>query len=164
MLACLDVSYRQGEATAAAVLFRAWTDDAPCGQHVTRISPIEPYISGAFYRRELPCLLAVLNQIQQPLEAVIIDGYVWLSAKQRLGLGARLYQALGCGTPVIGVAKTVFRGSSWAIPVLRGKSRQPLYVTAVGTDTAEAAGHIAAMHGRHRIPTLLALVDQLTRK
>ena len=39
--------------------------------------------------------------------------------------------------------------------ILRGRSRCPLYVTAVGMDLAEAAGHIQAMHGPYWIPTLL---------
>jgi deoxyribonuclease V len=162
--ACLDVSYRHGVASAAAVLFRGWTDAEACGQRLVQVSPIEPYIPGAFYRRELPCLLAVLEQIEEPLAGVIIDGYVWLSEKQRLGLGARLFQTLEERTPVIGVAKSVFRGSSWAVPVLRGRSQQPLYVTAAGVETSKAAEKVRAMHGRNRIPTLLALVDRLTRE
>jgi deoxyribonuclease V len=47
--------------------------------------------------------------------------------------------------------------------VIRGRSKVPLNVTAVGIDAAEAAECIRRMDGRHRIPTLLKRVDQLAR-
>jgi deoxyribonuclease V len=64
---------------------------------------------------------------------------------------------------VIGVAKTRFMRAEPVETVLRGRSRSPLYVTAVGMDLGEAASHIRAMHGPYRIPTLLKRADQLSR-
>ena len=64
---------------------------------------------------------------------------------------------------VIGVAKTRFARAEPTSEVLRGRGRSPLYVSAVGMDVAEAASHIRAMHGPHRVPTLLKRVDQLSR-
>jgi deoxyribonuclease V len=164
MLACLDVDYRDSEAVAACVLFRAWTDDRGAAEVVEHIPHVEPYQSGEFYRRELPCLLAVLSQVRDPVEAVVIDGYVWLADESRPGLGGRLYEALGRTVPVLGVAKTRFAGVQVARPVVRGVSRRPLWVTAAGIDPDIAAGDIQAMHGSYRIPTLLKRVDQLCRQ
>ena len=95
---------------------------------------------------------------------IIIDGYVWLDADGKPGLGARLHEALGGKIPVIGVAKTPFRGDCWSTAIRRGLSLRPLYITAAGMDTSDAACAIGSMHGKHRIPTLLRLVDQTTRK
>lgn len=97
-----------------------------------------------------------------PARAVIIDGYVWLGAG-RSGLGAHLYDALGQRIAVVGVAKRRFHGAGDAVPVLRGTSQVPLFVTAVGIDLAEAAEGVRRMHGAHRIPTLLKRVDRLSR-
>jgi deoxyinosine 3'endonuclease (endonuclease V) len=49
---------------------------------MARLHLVAPYVSGKFYKRELPCLLAVLAQVDASLE-----------------------------TAVTGVAKTVYRGA-----------------------------------------------------
>jgi deoxyribonuclease V len=164
VIACVDVSYQNNEAVAACILFRSWTDKSSDDEIVERIGQIEEYQPGEFYRRELPCLLAVLHKLREPLEAVIVDGYVWLGDKNLPGLGARLYDRLGGTTVVIGVAKSGFAGAALAVPVLRGRSKRPLYVTAAGMDIMEAARHIQEMHGKFRIPTLLKHADQLSRR
>ena len=98
------------------------------------------------------------------LHTVVVDGHVWLGANEsRPGLGAHLYRALGASIAVVGVAKNSFAGNQ-AIAVLRGQSKRPLYVTAAGTDVADAADAVRAMHGAHRIPTLLHQVDRLARR
>ena len=162
--ACVDVDYREDEAVAACVLFRDWADAGLSGRHVKRLRGIEPYVPGQFYRRELPCLLAVLAEVPDPVELVVIDGYVWLADESRPGLGARMYEALGRKVPVVGVAKTSFAGARLAVPVARGESaKRPLFVTAAGMDVHEAARLVQGMHGPHRIPTLLRRVDALCR-
>ncbi len=161
MIACVDVDYRPTETVAAALFFRAFADAMPEAERVARLPPAAPYEPGRFYLRELPALLAVLAQAPAPPSLVIVDGFVWLDVG-RPGLGARLHEALG-GTPVIGVAKRPFRDAP-AIPVLRGASRTPLLVTAAGIDPRRAAEHVRAMHGAHRLPTLLRRVDRLCRE
>src|SRR5262249_9722907 len=106
MLVCVDVDYRDDRALAAGVLFRAWTDADSALEVVHTIEQAEPYVPGQFYKRELPCLLAVLAEVTEPLDAIVIDGYVWLQDEQTPGLGGHLYEALGRKVPVIGVAKT----------------------------------------------------------
>lgn len=162
MRACVDVDYRDDVTVAACVLFRDWTDAAESGHLIERGPPAAPYEPGQFYRRELPHLLRVLGAVAEPLEAVVIDGYVWLG-EERPGLGAHLYEALGRRVPVIGVAKTAFHSNPHALPVVRGQSRRPLYVTAVGMDAHEAADCVRRMHGASRLPTLLQRVDRLCR-
>jgi len=163
MMACLDVDYHGLEANAAAVLFHSWDDSAGWREIVTRIATPADYRPGQFFRRELPCLLALLALIEEPAEVLIVDGYVWLGKGNQPGLGAHLYEALGGATAVIGVAKSRFAGATAAVPVLRGGSRRPLLVTAAGMDVRVAAHCIETMHGRHRIPTLLQRADQLSR-
>ena len=161
MIVCVDVDYRNDSVVAAAVGFASWTDDASVVEIVvTSDAPPAPYEPGRFYRRELPHITSVLALLVPPFDAVIVDGYVWLG--QDRGLGAHLYDALGGVTPVVGVAKTHYAGAT-AIEVLRGDSVRPLYVTAIGIDAADAAAHVRAMHGEHRIPTQLRRVDQLAR-
>lgn len=163
MIAAVDVAYGPRGAAAACVLFHTFADARPASVHVAQIADVEPYEPGAFYKRELPCILAVLRACGATPGVIVIDGYVWLSADRRPGLGAHLHEALGGNTVVVGVAKTGFMGSAFAIEVMRGGSGRPLYVTAAGVDPAEAAGWIRTMHGEHRLPTLLKQVDRLCR-
>lgn len=163
MIAAVDVYYFNNSAVAAAILFDDWRSDQPAIEIRQNVTNVEPYTPGFFYKRELPCLLKVLEQVKNRFEIIIIDGYVWLNSRKRPGLGAYLYQFLGEKIPVIGVAKTKFKEGSHAVPVLRGRSRRALYVTAAGIKVAVAAKRIESMHGRYRIPTLLKKVDVLCR-
>jgi len=163
MIVCLDAAYGAAGASAAAVLFHAWSDGESAGEIIVQLGSVAEYQPGLFYRRELPCLLAVLDIVREPLETVIVDGYVWLGDGDVPGLGAFLFEALKGVTPVVGVAKSTFAGACYAIPVFRGRSRRPLLVTAAGMDPVAAARNVAAMHGRHRIPTLLKRADLLSR-
>ncbi len=111
----------------------------------------------------LPHLLRVLAVVKEPLEAVVVDGDVWLG-EGRAGLGAHLYEAPGRAVPVNGVAKTASHSPGPAQLVLRGQSLRPLFVTAIGMDPTAAADCIRRMHGASRLPTLLGRVDRLCRE
>lgn len=162
MYCCVDVDYRERSVLAACVAFTGWSAAAPLLERVLATSgPAPDYEPGAFYRRELPYLLAVLATLPEPPRLVIVDGFVWLGT-QRLGLGAHLHTALAGRCAVVGVAKRPYR-DALAIPVQRGSSQQPLFVSAVGIELEEAAAGLRAMHGEHRIPTLLKRVDRLSR-
>lgn len=165
MIAFLDVHYRNGGGRAACALAESWTDAAPVATFAADIPEALPYEPGCFYRRELPCLQAVLRLLPDVPDVLVIDGYVWLDSHGKPGLGAHLHQVAD-GTPVVGIAKTSFRGlegSGLVELVYRGKSTKPLYVTAAGLDVRTAAHAVAHMHGEHRIPTLLRITDILTR-
>ena len=165
MMICIDVDYRDDHAIAAGILFREWTDETPVREIVERIDGIELYIPGQFFRRELPCLLAVLARAGEPIDLVVVDGYVWLGDESHPGLGGHLYEALGRSTAVVGVAKTCFRSATLAVAIRRGEdAKRPLFVTAAGIDVQEAARHVETMHGIYRVPTLLKRVDSACRQ
>jgi deoxyribonuclease V len=165
-IACLDVAYRNSEARAACALAESWQAELPASRYVCDIESVEPYEPGKFYRRELPCLLSVLKLLPAPPDFIVIDGYVWLASESRPGLGAHLHAALGGKTPVIGIAKTPFVGVDACpsvVQVLRGASKRPLFVTAIGVEPAIAGECVLRMAGKHRIPELLKASDQLSR-
>lgn len=162
-IACLDVDYREGSAHSACVVIDGWDAQAPARLATATHPAPAGYEPGAFYKRELPALLAVLARVAEPLAAIVIDGYVWLGRDGEPGLGARLYEAIARRTAVVGVAKTAFRGDDWSQQVLRGTSSRPLFVTAAGMDPSAAADAVRRMHGEHRIPTMLQLADASCR-
>lgn len=163
-LMAVDVHYADdGSARAAGVLFSDWHVAEPDTTLTTRIDQTAPYEPGAFYKRELPCLLALLEQLGQTPSAIIVDGYVTLGADGKDGLGQHLYRALEEKIPVIGVAKTAFASTPEMAELRRGQSDTPLYVTAAGMSQEVAKSCIADMHGPYRMPTLLTVVDRLAR-
>ena len=160
MIVCIDVDYQDASATVALVGFMAWPDELATLEIVSRSStPPAAYEPGRFFERELPYVLGILARVTEPLDAAIVDSYAWLGP-DRPGLGARLHEAIHA--PVIGVAKSSFRGAA-SIEVTRGASANPLYVTSAGIDAEAAADRIRAMHGPFRIPTLLKRCDALCR-
>jgi deoxyribonuclease V len=163
MLACVDVAYREGQARAACLVFPHWRSAEPIRVLKAALDQVADYEPGAFCKRELPGLLAVLDQVAVHLEGVVIDGYVWLADGTVPGLGAHLYEALRGRSAVVGVAKSSYRDDCCSLPVLRGSSRRPLFVTAAGFTPKAAAEAVRAMHGDGRIPTLLRRADRACR-
>jgi deoxyribonuclease V len=68
------------------------------------------------------------------------------------------------GIPVIGVTKSAFKTATHAIPVLRGGSARPLFVTSAGMPRAHAADLVQAMAGPFRRPDVLRRLDALARR
>lgn len=159
MIAALDVRYDEESLTgrAAAVVFERWDDALPLAEYTATFSGVKSYVPGQFFKRELPCLLAVLKKVREPLDQIIVDGFVSLGDKP--GLGIHLWEALDRKVAIVGVAKNHFRFAT-PVEVVRGSSKRPLFVTAVGVDPSAAAESIRQMHGANRIPTLLKHVDQ----
>jgi deoxyribonuclease V len=159
--AAVDVHYPpDGGALAAAVLAGDARFATIVGEHVARLAEVAQYRPGHFYARELPALDAVLA-VAGPVDLLIVDGYVDLDPQGRPGLGAHAHARFG--VPVIGVAKTAFRGATHAVPVRRGTASRPLYVTAAGLDRDEAAEQVRTMAGPYRLPDALRRVDRLAR-
>jgi deoxyribonuclease V len=163
MIACIDVGYQEKSALAACVTISDWEASAPVASHSVVIRNVEEYVPGLFYKRELPCIEAVLNDLGANPDVIVVDGYVWLDAQGKKGLGAHLFELLNGAIPVIGVAKTSFATATNAIEVFRGQSSRPLWVTAIGTNEFDAAKLVRSMHGNQRIPTILTLVDRLSK-
>lgn len=162
----MDVGYDGTKANAASVAFQNWTNDTPIHSNKIIINNIADYEPGQFYKRELPCLIQSLKHYDlDKIDTIIIDGFVWLNSDKKAGLGAYLFEALDKKIPIIGVAKRKFHGENvFMKTVERGKSKNPLFITAEGIELNEAALHIKSMHGNYRIPTLLKEVDRLSRE
>lgn len=159
----VDVQYDEPADTAwvAGVWFAGWRDAVPTRADVRLHFGLTPYEPGQFYRRELPAILELVTESVDcgEVHTVLVDSYVDLGPSP--GMGRHLYQALDGRVRVVGIAKRPFEEAR-PVEVLRGTSTRPLYVTAT-SDPAEAAEGVRAMHGAHRIPTLLKQVDALAR-
>jgi len=164
MILAVDVDYHpDGTACVAGVGFNLWQQEQESNSFLHTVQKVADYQPGQFYKRELPCILELLEVIEERPSLIVVDGYVWLDTQGRAGLGAYLYDHLKREVPVIGVAKTSFQKSPHAWEVLRGQSRKPLFITAAGLDPLSAAECVRRMHGSHRIPTLLKRADHLCR-
>jgi len=162
MFIAIDAQYGEDKAAkVAAVLFEGWSSNPARQEWVIEVANVAEYEPGAFYKRELPCITAILDLISDPLGCIIVDGYVDLGVGKP-GLGRHLFEYLDGKVPVVGVAKSFFPGTD-AEEVLRGVSARPLFVTAAGISAPEAALGVRQMAGRHRLPALLQRVDHLAR-
>jgi deoxyribonuclease V len=162
MFAATDVQYLPtGAARAALVLAGDAAFSHIAAEETALVPEVAPYEPGEFFRRELPPLRAVLASVLPNVELLIIDGYVDLDPSGKPGLGAHAHKEFG--VPVIGVAKTRFATATHAVPVLRGQSAKPLFVTAAGLPLPAAAALVHAMSGKYRLPDALRRADSLAR-
>ena len=159
--AAVDVHYLStGGARAAAVLAADAAFAHVLAERTAVVPRVPAYRPGEFCRRELPPLRAVLEGLRG-LGLLVVDGYADLDAARRPGLGAHAHAEFGI--PVIGVAKSRFRTATHAVPVVRGSSVRPLFVTAAGMPAADAADLVRRMVGRYRLPDALRRADTLAR-
>jgi deoxyribonuclease V len=157
----VDVHYlSSGGARAAAVLAADARFCEVVAERTEVVAEVLPYRPGEFYLRELPPMRAVLHGLDR-LSLLVVDGYADLDPGGRPGLGAHAHAAFG--VPVIGVAKTAFHTATHAVPVLRGTSARPLFVTAAGMPRDEAAELVRHMAGQHRLPDAIRRADTLAR-
>ena len=166
-IVCFDVYYYREYAKACCIVFKTEPEERVICQYCTKISPVNEYISGEFYKRELPCILAVLDEVKEgigleKISLALVDGFVLLD-KGKKGLGAYLYEALKERLPVIGVAKTPYKGSESCLKIYRGQSKNPLFISSMGIDIDSAARFVMGLGGKNRIPDMLKRVDRLTR-
>ena len=164
MLLAIDAYYKETKAQVVGVLFN-WEDENPKNILVETVERVEEYIPGEFYKRELPCLLKIVEKVNlSDLEAIIVDGHVYVD-NEKYGLGGRVYEHLHCQVPVIGIAKSSFYANKdMTIEIYRGKSKTPLYISSIGTDLNDVAEKIINMKGEYRMPTILKTLDNLTKE
>lgn len=165
MVLAIDVHYREGLAKAVGVLFQ-YADEQPSEIILSYTNGIDEDVPGEFYKRELPCLLNVIEKTNKvDIDIIIIDGYVYLDNNFKQGLGAILWEKLNQKIPVIGVAKTpFFSNKETVIEVFRGESKKPLYISSIGINLEEVAEKIKNMKGEYRIPTILKQLDIITKE
>lgn len=161
LFVAVDVHYLDETTARAAMVAAHDRQFSRITRTDTATTPVDaPYRPGAFFRRELPPLQAVIPACDR-LSLIIVDGYADLDAGGRPGLGAHVHARFG--VPVIGVAKTPFRTATHAAQIRRGQSSRPLYVTAAGMPIADAARLVGEMAGQFRLPDALKLADRLAR-
>ncbi|MCX6715093.1 MAG: endonuclease V [Candidatus Uhrbacteria bacterium] len=165
LIVSLDVAYANGQAYGVAVGFRDWLDNTPLFIECVADSIASDYVSGEFWTREVPVLRKLIDRMKphEGRRIFLVDGYVWLDANGKRGIGAVLWEdILHRNDTVIGIAKTSYRDAPH-IEVLRCDSKKPLFVTAAGVDPHVAAQAIRNMHGEHRLPTLIKWTDTCTK-
>ncbi|NAS30948.1 endonuclease V [Flavobacteriaceae bacterium R38] len=164
MILTIDVHYKEKYAKAVGVLF-SFQNISKKEVIVEKINDVKEYVPGQFYKRELPCLLQIIERIDlEKIEVIIVDGHIYIDNDKNFGLGGHLWSALKEKIPIIGVAKrSFFNNHKTVIPVLRGKSKNPLYISSVGIDVEDASELIKNMEGDYRIPDILKELDQITK-
>jgi deoxyribonuclease V len=167
LIYCFDTFYGEGYAKTAVIGIEDWDSSEPTFVLTDLINEVNNYESGAFYKRELPCLISIIEKIDLDFskDILVVDGYVVLSDDGKLGLGGYLYDELDGKIPVIGVAKNDFLSlHNLKKTIYRGESKKPLFVTAMGYDLQRAGEKLTIMYGEFRIPTILKLADQKCRE
>lgn len=164
MLLALDVYYRESEARVVGVFFN-WEDKDPIKIVIENVNEVQDYIPGEFYKRELPCLIKVIEKLDlSNIETIIIDGHIYVDNFETFGLGGKLYESLNKKIPVIGLAKNSFYSNSMTVKeVFRGISKKPLYVSTIGIDLNLAVEKVKNMYGNYRIPDILKKLDSITK-
>ncbi|PWN65988.1 endonuclease V [Chryseobacterium oncorhynchi] len=165
MIYAFDTYYYEDYANTVCIAFDNWTSEREIETFTEQTDINSGYESGAFYKRELPCILSLLDKIVlQDDDIIIVDGYVTLDNDGKIGLGGHLYEALKEKFAVVGIAKNEFTTPDFQRRnVFRGESKTPLFITAKGIDVDEVKHSVEQMHGPYRIPTLLKKLDQLSR-
>jgi deoxyribonuclease V len=165
MILALDVHYKAAGAKAVGLLFN-WEDAFPEEVIIEYINQVADYVPGEFYKRELPCLLKIIEQISlDNIDAIIIDGYVYIDNDMNFGLGGRLWEALENRVPVIGVAKTsFFKNKDTVRELKRGISNSPLYISSIGLQLDTCVSFIRNMQGDYRMPDILTFLDKRTKE
>jgi len=165
MILALDVHYKAAGAKAVGVLFN-WEDTFVEEVIIEYINEVADYVPGEFYKRELPCLLKIIEQLSlDNINAIIIDGYVYIDNDMNFGLGGRLWETLEKRVPVIGVAKTSFFKNKHTVRELkRGISNSPLYISSIGLQLDTCVSFIRNMKGDYRMPDILTFLDKKTKE
>lgn len=104
LVAGIDVGFEEsGHVTRAAVAILAYPSLQPVAQAIARQPTRFPYVPGLLSFREIPAVLAALDQLQTTPDLLLVDGQ-GLAHPRRLGIACHL--GLLTGLPSIGVAKT----------------------------------------------------------
>jgi len=161
----IDVYYRAENAKAVGVIFN-WEDTKPAEVIIEYIEGVGDYVPGEFYKRELPCIQRIFEVVNlNTIDAIIIDGHMYVDNSGNFGLGGYALRLLKNKVPVIGVAKSSFFANKETVfEVLRGESKNPLYVSAIGMELNIATDLIKNMRGAYRIPDILKELDRITKE
>ena len=103
----VDAYYAGNKAKVVGVLFENFSDENPLKIISKVVDGVAPYESGNFYKRGLPCIVSLLQDLDvRDISLIVIDGFVYLDDDGRYGLGGHLYEHLERRVQVVGVAKS----------------------------------------------------------
>lgn len=157
-VAGVDCGFEDGGAiTRAAVAVLGFPELTLVDQAVARLPTTFPYVPGLLSFREIPAVLAALEQLANLPDLLLVDGQGYAHPR-RFGIACHL--GILTGLPAIGVGKTRLVGKHDEVPTERGgwtplrdkgeivgavlRSRvgvKPLYISAghrIGLDSAVA--------------------------
>ncbi|WP_285476566.1 deoxyribonuclease V [Amycolatopsis sp. NBRC 101858] len=176
----LDVAYDDTGVIAAAVVTLETAGLTVVEERTHRARAVFPYEPGLFAFRELPPLLAALEQLDHEPDVLVCDGH-GLAHPRRFGLACHL--GVLTGLPAFGVGKTRFVGTHTSPAAARGSSEplvdageevgavlrtqdgvKPVYVSAGHRiDLAHACRLTLALSPRYRLPETTRRADRLSR-
>ena len=161
----IDVSYKGTQAKVVGGFFETWSDTSLMQISSKIVDDVAEYVSGEFYKRELPCILEFLEDMDlQEIDLIIIDGFIYLDDGGKKGLGAYLYESMALAIPIIGVAKSKFYNNNKLVKeIFRGQSKNGIYISAIGIDLDAASAPVQTMSGDFRLPELIKKVDTKTK-
>ena len=88
MKLAVDAYYAGSKAKVVGVLFENFSDEKPLKIISKAVGDVAPYESGSFYKRELPCIVSLLQDLDvRDISLIVIDGFVYLDDEGGHGLG-----------------------------------------------------------------------------
>jgi deoxyribonuclease V len=118
-VAGVDVGFENGGAvTRAAVAILSFPDLVELYSQVVRVPTVFPYVPGLLSFREVPAVLAALEQVPLLPDLILCDGQ-GIAHPRRFGLACHLGVVTGLAT--IGVAKSRLTGSLGTVPENKGE-------------------------------------------
>ncbi|MES2985197.1 MAG: deoxyribonuclease V [Pseudomonadota bacterium] len=162
LIAGVDVGYdpHTNSSFAVAVLMQM-ADLTPIAMARAQVPTPFPYVSGLLSFREIPALLAVLEELSMRPDIVMVDGQ-GIAHPRRLGIAAHLGVVLDM--PTIGVAKSRLVGHYEPIAAAPGSCSALMHKgEAIGTVLRSKAGCLPLfISPGHRIdlPTALRVTQQ----
>ena len=95
MILAIDSYYFENKAKTVCLIFEQWNSLEIKNSFTEITSNIENYVSGEFYKRELPCIISLISKLDlTKIDFIIIDGFVYLDDNRKFGLGAYLYEKI----------------------------------------------------------------------
>lgn len=180
-IAGVDVGLgRFGTVARAAAVLMDGDDLKPVAQAVVELPVALPYIPGLLSFRELPAILAALDQLPRLPELILCDGQ-GIAHPRRFGIAAHL--GIVTSLPSIGVAKSILFGQHDPLPAQKGARRAlradnevigtvlrsrlgtaPLIISpGHRVSIKRAADLVLAMTTRYRLPEPTRLADRLSK-
>ncbi len=169
-VAGVDVGFEAGgKTTRAAVAILSFPDLQQLHQAVARRPTRFPYVPGLLSFREIPAVLAALEQLERPPDLILCDGQ-GLAHPRRLGIASHL--GIITDIPSIGVAKSRLVGThvepgpekgDW-VPLMDGSERigavlrtrkgvRPLYISCGHRISLETAiDYVLSCTPKYRLP------------